>query len=110
MPNRDVCRAKERGSTPLASTKSMKEVNGKQYDKNDWYWAVMHKKHIVAIYPRFSEARQHAFHSNKRWEANGWAPNWTTKRFRFYFKGSEIDAYEHEWQRTEKLQRNEDLV
>ncbi len=77
-------------------------VDGKKYDSNGWYWACMYRKRIVALYPRHYEARERAFRANLDWEKNGWPREWSTKRFRFYFKGLEIDAYEHEWERTEK--------
>lgn len=81
----------------------MKEVNGKVYDRSDFFWAVMYgKKQITCIYPRYSEARQEAFRLNARWEERGWRRKWGTKRFMFRFHGAEIDAFEHEWWRQDK--------
>ena len=80
----------------------MKKVVGKIYTRNDFYWAVMYKRRITAIYPRESDARTTVFKSNLTWQKNGWKKDWSVKRFRYYFRGSEIDAYEHEYRRKEK--------
>jgi hypothetical protein len=79
-----------------------------QYDKSTFYWAVTYqankrcKPHIVRIYPRGNDARQYALSSNRHFKEQGFGDwHFAVKRFMFYFKGTEIDAYEHEWQRVE---------
>lgn len=78
------------------------KIIGKLYDRTAWFWAVMHKRHITAIYPRYDEARREVFFSNQRWEKLGWGREWYAKRFKYHFRGTEIDAYEHEFKRKEK--------
>lgn len=85
------------------------KIYGHAYDKKGFFWAVMYrpnfrcKPHITCLYPRETEARQDVFHTNRRWKEQGFGDNkWSVKRFFFYFRGSEIDAYEHEWFRAEK--------
>lgn len=77
-------------------------VDGKMYDRNGFWWGVTYGKRIVHFYPRWGDARSHAFQQNLIWEKNGWGKQWGTKRFKFYMKGAEVDAYEHDWERTEK--------
>lgn len=71
-------------------------------------WAVMYKPsgrakpHITAMYPRGDDARRQVLGINRDWEKQGFGgSHWSVKRFFFYFRGDEIDAYEHSWQRSE---------
>lgn len=82
-------------------------IHGRQYDKTGFYWAVIYKPHrskghITAIYPRGRDAEMEVNRSNRHWKEQGWAPAWSVKRFKFFFRGTEIDAYEHSWERKEK--------
>lgn len=85
----------------------IKSLNGKPYDSNSYYWALMYKPsgrgkaHIVCLYPKGNDARSEALRINKSpfWEGKN---AWSVKRFHFYFRGTEIDAYAHEFQRIEK--------
>jgi len=77
-------------------------VGGKDYRKNDFYWAVVYGNHITAIYPRQADARTSVVHNNVRWEQHGWGRPWRIVRFRYRFKGTEIDSYLHSFERKEK--------
>lgn len=85
-----------------------KKPTGNEYKtpERQWYWAVMYKPsgrskpYVTILYPRWREAKQHAIASNREWTRNGWRDAFSVKRFAFYFRGSEIDAYEHEWSRV----------
>ena len=77
-------------------------IHGHEYDKDAFFWGVMYKAsgsrgkpHIVSLHPRGRDAERIVKSNNRRWEENGWQPGWSLKRFKFYFKGEEIDAYEH---------------
>ncbi len=83
--------------------------DGKVYDKKGFYWGVMYranhrcKPYITALYPTGRQAEIQVIGINRSWEKQGLGANhWSVKRFFFYFKGSEIDAYEHDWHRLEK--------
>lgn len=76
-------------------------VGGKDYRKTDFFWAVVYMNRISAIYPRQADARREAYPLNARWERNGWGRPFRIVRFRYHFKGAEIDAYVHSWERTE---------
>ena len=83
-------------------------VKGNRYDTTAMYWAVMYnpfgrsKPYIVTLYTRYSEAKSHMRRSNNQWEKNGWKPAFTVQRFMLYFRGNEVDMYEHRWERVEK--------
>lgn len=88
----------------------MKEKRPTGYRYNEgpvWFWAVMYKPrgrakpYITVLYPRWKEAKSHVMEANREWAKNGWREAFSTKRFRFYYRGIEIDAYEHMWDRKE---------
>lgn len=54
------------------------------------------------MYPRHNDAREHCMSSNKRWKDNGWEEAYTVVRFQGHFRGTEIDIYEHKYERHEK--------
>ena len=90
--------------------KERKPTGNKIYDGAPvWFWAVMYKPsgrskpYITTLYPRWKEAKSNAHDANRQWEQLGWRKAFSTKRFRFYFKGLEIDAYEHMWERSEAI-------
>lgn len=72
------------------------------YDKKQMFWAVMYRKQIVCLYPRGRDAEREVNLNNTTWKNRGWGTPWHVKRFKYMFKGEEIDAYEHIYQRTEK--------
>ncbi len=83
--------------------------NARPYDKSGFYWAVMYKPrgiskpHICSIHPNWDDARRQVLGANRRWKEQGMGDwHWSVKRFMFRFRGSEIDAFEHEWRRREK--------
>ena len=88
-----------------------KKNQGRRYDSSGFYWALMYqpsrraKPYISAIYPKHGDARSRAVDCNRHWKEQGLGENglvsWTVKRFKFYFRGTEIDAYAHEFQRQE---------
>lgn len=72
------------------------------YRKTDFYWAVMYKPsglgkpHVVCIYPRQRDAKSEAIQSNRNWKKLSMSGEpYSIMRFRFQFKGVDIDAYEH---------------
>jgi len=81
--------------------KKEEQVVSVPYDKNCFFWGVMYKPssrakpHVVSLHPKGNDARRIALHNNRQWEKEGWGAKWSVKRFKFYFKGEEIDAYEH---------------
>lgn len=76
---------------------------------SEFYWAVMYqanrrcKPYITRFYRKGRDAHVHKNKSNKDFEGSGFG-NWhySVKRYRFYFKGTEVDAYEHEFTRKQK--------
>lgn len=84
---------------------------GRRYDSNRFYWALMYQAsrrcvpRISEIHPRQSDAKRRAMDCNRYWKEQGLGKEvvkaWTVKRFKFYFRGTEIDAYAHEFQREE---------
>lgn len=85
------------------------KVHGQPYDKSHFMWGLMYrhrassKPRVVRMYERGRDAQREANMINSRWEKEyGWKGHWSVKRFMFYFRGAEIDAYEHEWERLEK--------
>lgn len=81
----------------------------RDYRKTDFYWAVMYKPsarakpHIICIYPRHRDAVIEAMGINRRWKEQGFGDQYfSVMRFRFRFKGVEIDAYQHIFERNEK--------
>ena len=88
--------------------KKLKEPFTVPYDRNQFMWGLMYqanrrcKPHVVRMYPRGRDAQREANYNNRYWEkefGKNWC--WQVKRFKFYYRGSEIDAYEHDWERTE---------
>lgn len=86
----------------------MEAVHAVPYDKNQFMWGLMYqahkgcKPHIVRMYPRGRDAQREANRTNTRWREQGFKDDcWSVKRFKFYYRGAEIDAYEHDWERTE---------
>lgn len=85
-------------------------VHGNTYDTNHFMWALMYrhkmsaKPRIVRMYERARDAQMEANRINAEWrDKYGWSDkHWSTRRFMFYFRGVEIDAYEHDWERKEK--------
>lgn len=78
--------------------------------KKCFMWAVMYqpnlksKPHVVKLYPTERDAKVEVYQANKRWKDLGYGHwHWNVKRFVLYFRGDEIDAYDHEWLRTEKV-------
>lgn len=84
-----------------------KRVEGRRYDSTGYYWALMYKPsgrakpHIVALYPHGNDARREATRINHEpfWSGK---KQWSTKRFKLYFRGTEVDMYEHLFSRVEK--------
>ena len=73
----------------------------KKYDRNCFYWALMYRKGVVSLHPREDEPRREALFANRRWEKEFGKSPWHVKRFKFYFRGTIIDGYEHWWMRNE---------
>lgn len=76
-------------------------IGGKEYDTQGFYWAKIYRNRITALYPNEREARQGVLGANATWEKNNWPREWSVKRFKFYFKGTEIDGFQHYWEREE---------
>lgn len=82
---------------------------GRPYDKIEFAWAIMYKAnarcrpHVCYFYTSGLEARREANLLNRK--DSILSGKWSVKRFRFYYRGSEIDAYEHDFERREKVRK-----
>lgn len=87
----------------------MSNIKTVPYDKSCFMWALTYKPnsrckpHITQMYVNGNEAKREAYSINRRWKEQGMGENhWGVKRYMFRFRGEEIDAYEHSWERKEK--------
>ena len=78
------------------------KIGGREYDSNAFYWAKMYRNRIQSLHDREGDVRGDVLKLNREWERNGWNKEWSVKRFKLYFRGEEIDSYEHSWERNEK--------
>ena len=72
------------------------------YQATQFVWAVLYRNNISRIYVRGRDAQRKVIKNNLEWKKNGWGNDWSTMRFRYRFKGKEIDSYLHDWERKEK--------
>lgn len=70
--------------------------------QNVFYWAIMYGQRPEKFYRCGRDAQRSCNQSNTWFEKQGVSCRYWVKRFKFNFKGSEVDIYEHEWQRKEK--------
>lgn len=70
--------------------------------QNVFYWCVMYEQRPVVFYPTHRDAKHYMFEANRGFAEHNINIKYWIKRFRFNFKGSEIDIYEHEFKRKEK--------